>query len=177
MANEAESRATLARLRRGIGKMPGDLPDLWEVTLDGLPENFYSKTGQPSLQEWAVYSALTLFALHQQGKDMGTQLMHKEGVSIGAAMSQLVGNDDDRERIKRRLDTLVTSTTPQELANHLRGIIQLLKASDKPLDYGMLAKDLFTLQLPGREGEVHLRWGQDFYRMNDMNTDNEKERN
>ena len=74
--NESAVRANLARLRRGIGKNPGELPELWDITLEGMPENLYSNNGMPTKAEWAVYNSLTLFALHQQGKDVKTNMMH-----------------------------------------------------------------------------------------------------
>ena len=38
--NESAVRAELARLRRGIGKKPGELPELWELLLDDFPTEF-----------------------------------------------------------------------------------------------------------------------------------------
>ena len=35
--NESSARAMLAKLRRGIAKTPGSMPELWEVTLKDLP--------------------------------------------------------------------------------------------------------------------------------------------
>jgi CRISPR system Cascade subunit CasB len=68
--NESPTRATLARLRRGIGKAPGSMPEIWDITLNRLPEALVGKGELPSRGEWAVHTALTLFALHQQGKDL-----------------------------------------------------------------------------------------------------------
>ena len=57
----------LAQLRRGIGKEPGEMPQLWGYFLQDMPEEFFGRD-EPSRAEWAVYSAVTLFSLHQQGK-------------------------------------------------------------------------------------------------------------
>lgn len=65
---ENQRRAELAKLRRGIGHAPGELPDLWGSLLQGMPASFYGTNG-PSHEEWAVYLALTLYALHQQSND------------------------------------------------------------------------------------------------------------
>ena len=59
-------RAALAELRRGVGKKPGDIPQLWGYFLQDMPEEFFGNK-EPSKAEWAIYTALTLFALHQQG--------------------------------------------------------------------------------------------------------------
>ena len=154
--------ATLARLRRGIGRAPGDMPELWNVTLDGMPEELRSRDGKPTKGEWAVYTALTLYALHQQGRDMQKEPMNREGVSLGTAMHRLTG-PDELDRIKRRFDSVATSDDIVELANHLRGVTQLLKAAGIPLDYPMLAKDLYWYQFADMAPAVRLRWGQDFY--------------
>lgn len=74
-------RAQLAMLRRGVGKKPGDLPELWGILFGDLPEEFLSVSGEPTREEWAVYTALTLYALHQQGSEAtGPEgCMHRPG--------------------------------------------------------------------------------------------------
>lgn len=63
-----QRRAELAKLRRGIGHAPGELPELWGSFLLEMPESFQGRSA-PSAAEWAVYLALTLYAMHQQGND------------------------------------------------------------------------------------------------------------
>ena len=81
---ENQRRAELAKLRRGIGHAPGELPDLWGGLLQGMPASFYGTNG-PSHEEWAVYLALTLYALHQQSNDtvcvsqLGCTLVQRAG--------------------------------------------------------------------------------------------------
>ena len=161
--NEAAARATLAKLRRGVGKAPGGMPELWGITLDGLPEALSGKTDAPSRGEWAVHTALTLFALHQQGKDLKKQCMSKDGEPFGAAVRRLITNDDDEKRVKRRFDAAATSGSLEEFSHHLRGLVQLLKAQDLPMDYPALAEDLCWFQIPDARDSVRLRWGRDFY--------------
>ena len=161
--NDSLIRASLARLRRGIGKAPGSLSELWGDTLEGMPEALAGYGGNPSWGEWACYLALTLFALHQQGKDRKSNPMNREGQSLGRAVRKLVKNDDDQARIKRRFDQVVTADSPEELAHHLRSLIQLLKSDDVPLDYPALAMDLYRFQIPEERDGVRLRWGRDYY--------------
>jgi len=161
---ESYARASLAKLRRGIGKNPGSLPDIWEHTLEGLPEEFLSKTGEPTYAEWATYLAITLFALHQQGKDWDKKPMSVSGQKIGEAVRKYAPKDDpSEEAVKRRFDAAVTSDSPEELAHHLRVIVQLLKSKDIPLDYPQLAEDLFRFQFPESRDGVRLSWGQSYY--------------
>jgi len=63
---EHPNKATLANLRRGIGRAPGDIPALWGAFLQDLPLELQSDRGKASPAEWAIYTALTLYALHRQ---------------------------------------------------------------------------------------------------------------
>ena len=165
--NEGDSavRADLAQLRRGIGKLPGEDADLWPLVFEDMPEAMYSRNGVPTYAEWAVYHAVTLFALHQQGKDRKRQPMHEKGISLGAAVRRLVSSPDDEARIIRRFNKVLTARTPKETAYHLRGLVELLKSAAIPLDYARLAGDLYCLQIPSLRERIQLAWGQDFYRI------------
>lgn len=157
-------RAALAELRRGVGKKPGDVPQLWGYFLQDMPEEFFGDK-EPSKAEWAVYTSLTLFALHQQGKDPKSDTMNKEGYSFGTAVNKLVHNEDERERVARRFYAAATASSMEELSHHMRGIIQLLRGEGVPLDYPMLAADLYRYQFSSLVSNVRLKWGQDFYRI------------
>ncbi|MDR3345102.1 MAG: type I-E CRISPR-associated protein Cse2/CasB [Oscillospiraceae bacterium] len=161
------TKATFARLRRGLGKQPGELPELWEATLNGLPEELLSHSydGAPSYGENAVHTALTLFALHQQGKDRS---MYQKDMPFGKAVRRLApdSNSDKFAGVKRRFDAAATAQSFTEAVQHLRGLVQLLKASDIPLDYPALASELWRFQFPAQQNRVRLGWGQDFWRGN-----------
>ena len=81
--------------------MPGDLPQLWGMLFDQLPEDMLGRRGEPSRAEWAIYTAITLYALHQQGRDPQQASMHREGISLGKAAAMLVWEEGEeaRERI------------------------------------------------------------------------------
>ncbi len=53
----------------------------------------------------------------------------------GKAVACLIHGEDDKTRIQRRFNVLATSADIQELAHHLRGMIQLLRSEGIPLDY------------------------------------------
>lgn len=163
MTESGPQKALLAQLRRGVGRMPGELPQLWGILLDNLSEDMTGKNGKPSKEEWAIYTALTLFALHQQGHDLPQKPMHQPGAKFGAAIAQLVESPDDEERILRRFNMIATSGSVEELSNHLRGAVQLLRSKDIPLDYAQLAEDLLSYQYIRMQNHVRLKWGQDFY--------------
>lgn len=159
-------KALLANLRRGAGKAPGELPALWGELLEDFPEEWMNSRGAPSRAEWAAYIALTLFAVHQQGNDPAASPMHCAGCPLGRAVRRLVPADDvDAEtRILRRFEQMATAVEIQGVSQHLRGIVQLLRAGGIPLDYAALAHDLYQYQFPEAVAGVRLRWAQDFYR-------------
>ncbi len=172
---ESEARAALANLRRGVGRRPGELPQLYGELLQDMPQEMYSSGSKPSYAEWAVYMALTLYAMHQQGKDVKTDNMNRENVSLGNAASELVTDIDDTERIWKRLYVVASSDDMQEMSYHIRSLIKLLRDKDIPLDYPQLAKDLYLYQLSDESAEqIRLKWGQDFYK---KRTDENKEDN
>lgn len=163
--NESSVRAILAKLRRGIGKSPGSQPELWDITLNGLPESLLTKGDVPTYGEWAVHTALTLFALHQQGKDLKKQSMNSEGKSLGTAVRKLAECDRNNEdAVRRRFLVTTLSDSFERFCWQLRGMIQLLKSKSIPLDYSILTEDLYWYQFSERRDSIRLKWGQDFYR-------------
>lgn len=163
--NEHRVRADLANLRRGIGKRPGELPELWGLLFRDLPEELMSKNGEPSRAEWAISGALTLYALHQQGAKKGTN-MNQKGRRLGLAVSQLVGdgNEDRLKAVQRRFNAFATARDMPECMHHLRGLIQLLRSEEIPLDYEELALNLYDFQNQKQAANIRLLWGEDFYR-------------
>ncbi len=155
-------KARLANLRRGIGKIPGELPELWGEFLKDMPDSLISQSGEPTFGEWAIYLSLTMYALHQQGN---SDSVHSEGVSLGRAVASLMQNDTDeeRERILKRFGPIVTAKDMYELSHHLRCIIQLMSSKGVKLDYVKLADDIYSFQFDDSRKKVQLRWGQDFY--------------
>lgn len=89
-----QRRAELAKLRRGIGHAPGELPELWGSFLLEMPESFQGRSA-PSAAEWAVYLALTLYAMHQQGNDRLMNWQHTGacGAATGRAEQCRTGLD------------------------------------------------------------------------------------
>lgn len=167
-ANTGEGKALLANLRRGVGREPGEMPQNFGMLLLDMPEAFMSRSGKITEQEWACYTALTLYALHQQGFEVQSKSMHTdEKDSVGRALYRLAEKQEDSNGEKRslqKLQTLVTSIDRKEMAYHLKGLVQILKREEIPLNYVLLSADLLEFQKPDGKNCVALRWGQDFYR-------------
>ena len=181
-----QRRARLAELRRGVGHQPGDLPALWGSFLQELPKELWGRETaagecrEPSEAEWAVYLALTLYALHQQGEENVS--MNEKGCSLGRAVRLLAQNsataaqDWTESSVLRRFNALATADSMPEVSHHLRGMIQLLRREGIPLDYPQLAEDLYQYQFVDGAPNVRLRWGRDLYASPTEKTkENEKE--
>lgn len=173
--DSAFSKARLARLRRGIGKKPGELPELWGEFLDMMPESLMSETDEPSYAEWTVYTVLTLWAFHQQGHSDTVNLQGAEN-RLGCAVRKLIKKEDDEERIRFKLSLVAEADDMEELAYRLRVLLGLLSSENIQLDYVDLAGDLFRFQFEKYADRIRLKWGQDFYRYKNTN-DSEKGEN
>ena len=166
---QSAGRAMLANIRRGVGKSPGDLPELWGLIFDRMPEELFGER-KTSDAEWAIYAALTLYAMHQQGSE---ENVHAADISVGKAAAVLVKSEDDTDRILKRLNLIATAASQADLAYHLRGVIQLLKSESAKLDYARLAKELYLFRYPDTANEIKLAWGRDFYRQINRKKENE----
>lgn len=161
MTNDSAKKKMLAELRRGVGKQPGELPELWGMIFEDMPEELLGKYSEPSKAEWAVYISLTLYALHSQSSDTD---MNVEKISVGAAAARIVDEkQDNMERIMNRMSRILNFNTIKDIERHLRSLTELMKNDGVGLDYEMLARDLFLLQSAEYSKSVKLKWGRDFY--------------
>lgn len=156
----SDGKANLAKLRHGIGKMPGEMPELWDVFFNKMSPELFSKSNEPSMAEWAIYISLTMFALHQQGS---SEAVHCEGRSLGSAAADLMEEktDENRERIMRRFGPVVTAKDMPEPSHHIRGLVPLttLRFGVRADKEGVLLKDFHTVQVTGeKHPEVSYRY-------------------
>lgn len=156
------ARATLSTLRRAVSRDPGQDPLAWGLVLEGaegdiLPEHLLGRGDTPSRAEWAAYTALTCYAVHQQSQ---SRPMHMPGTSFGEAIGQLVPRTS--ESVKARFDALLTSAGFPAVRYHLRSLVTLLRSEGIAFDYGRFAEDLARLQDPRTRDRVLLAWGRDY---------------
>ncbi|NMO04931.1 type I-E CRISPR-associated protein Cse2/CasB [Gordonia sp. TBRC 11910] len=165
ITNLAGPVADLARLRRSLDAAAGSDPVVWRIIFAGFPEQ--PDEPLPSRGEYAAYLSVCLFAIHQQSKN--TQ-MHGGGRThcLGRAIRQLAQSGTDAEpdgAIVKRFNAVVTADDFNEVIHHLRSLVGLLRVSSIPLDYGLLADDLYQWQLSSKRSGVRLRWSRDFSRV------------
>lgn len=162
--NLSSAVAELALLRRGVSQKPGQDPRLIPLTIADLHEDPLRLTDEPSDGEYAAYTALTLFALHQQSHRSAS--MHRIGYSFGRSARLLGKKSNAQDAVRRRFTAVGTATSWDEALHHARGLIQQFRAHGIPLDYGRFAADLLRLRVPRTADGVRLAWGRDFYRTN-----------
>jgi len=151
--NSSYSKASLAKLRRAAGKSVEECPDVWEITLLNAPRWGQCKE--------VLHTVLTLYALHKQGNNSS---MSDEKTGFGTAVAKLIDSETKNvESIRRRFNLVATSQEFSELSYHARGLIQMLRAKNIPMDYVRFALDLNWIMQPDYAGKIRLKWGEQFY--------------
>ncbi|MEV7980188.1 type I-E CRISPR-associated protein Cse2/CasB [Streptomyces sp. NPDC086519] len=162
--------AALARLRRGAGRSAGEVPDLWDLIDTGRLHQ--TVEGQQPLNEGAlgraeeaVHASLTLWALHQQsrGGSMHRPTERMRPTGLGASVRRLMPVGEIDEPVRKRLVRAGTAPDLATLAQRLRDLVVLLRGADIPLDYGLLAGQLYTWQWPDGPSSVRREWGRSFH--------------
>ncbi len=88
--------------------------------------------------------------------------MHRRGRDLGGAVRRLMPPGDIDEPLRRRFVQAGSAVHHATRLDWLRGIVQLLRAEDIPLDYGLLADQLHEARTwPGAE-RVRRAWGRGF---------------
>ena len=131
---ETYDKATLAKVRKTLGKPLSEATEIWPILFENLPEEFLSSYQQPSYE------------------------------NIGSALGKL-RKEDDTTSIDRRFNTMITSSTFEELTYHLRHLISLLKVESPVIqvDYSGLANDLYWF-LNNSQENVRLNWARAYYK-------------
>lgn len=159
LAGQPRARAQLAELRRSVGQLPGDNPEIWAIT--EVPTGDLTDA-TPTARDWAVHLASCLYGLHQQGR--GTPA-HQRGRSFGQAVRALAGDEGEKSPVWRRFTAAMLAQDITATRDHLQGIVGQMHSTKlfTSFDYAALADDLFALQDPQSRPGVHLRWQRDFY--------------
>lgn len=159
----------LAALRRGLGREPGTVPEMWTFHQVAVPEDQAKRGWLSGLYE-AEHYALTLFAVHQQSSGPTSAPVHKPGVGVGTALRALHASRggagaEASKAIDRRFYAAVTANTRAEVAHHLRGLIRMLRSrtTSVALDYTQLVQDLRAWDFPEQRDRVRRAWGLQYH--------------
>lgn len=158
---ERQDRGRLAALRRGLLLEPHQFYELYRV----VPAQFLEGVSRAEVQRRLAIAIL--FASHPQSfsdeelaehpRNLGESLRRLAVAQAGGAIDPAEGPP---EALKRRFDALLAAHV-DELFDHLRQIIRLLKSRDIPVDWAQLLRDLRDWDNEGRP--VQWRWSRSFY--------------
>lgn len=174
-------KAILANLRNSIGKDPSETIEIWPIMLENMPDEFLGSDGNLTAEEKAILNTLQLYALYQQGRPESVAIDKEinKWENMGTSFSNL-REDDNRVSADRRFNTMVTSTTYDEIFYHLKQMFGLLKSRSKgqvKVNFSKLSQDLFWFIL-GYEDNIKIAWSREYYRNRNVeNEENEGEEN
>jgi CRISPR system Cascade subunit CasB len=150
-----EDRAALAALRRSLGKSPGEAAEAHRYVLPFNPA---------TREESAYYLVGGLFALHPHCWRRGEG--DRNLINLGASFARL-GSEVESKSIEKRFVALL-NCHEDDLAEHLRHAISLLRSKEIPVDWIELLKDLRNWNHPDRF--VQLSWARAFWGRADEQT-------
>lgn len=159
---EEQRHRDLAAFRNSIGRDYEDAPEVWPILLPLLPEAFLGN-GALTQEEKAIYVALQLYAVSQQGTNKMAYENGKSRMNMGASLRNIRGMDS--QALDRRFNAMLTSSTFEEFTYHLRQIFKLGRSKNAfAVDFPTLANDLFWYQ-NGKSKQVCLNWAKEYYRI------------
>jgi CRISPR system Cascade subunit CasB len=161
-----QDRGALASLRRGLGKPQGTAREMDRHVLPYLPPESAIHASPRENQENAYYLVGALFAYWHQGKDtVGPNQPANMGTSLRALVERETAEggsrDDAEKRVEKRLVALL-NCHKDDLPDHLRHTIGLLKSKEIPINWLQLLNDVQNWQHENRD--VQRRWARQFWR-------------
>ena len=150
--DQPTDRATLAGLRRGLGKEPGSVPEVSRQVYRYLPDEAL----EPEIRNRFLIA--TLFGLHPRPAPSANETLGDLGHSLALLVGRL--GEDRRQGIERRFKALLSARV-EGLPVHLRQMVTLLHANEVPIDYARLLGDLRWWESQKRT--VQRQWARSFW--------------
>lgn len=147
--SQRNDRRALAELRRGLGHKPGTVAEAYRHIVPWLPQNCDDWKEKP------YYLVATLFSMHPQSGGAG--------ISLGEALRR-VKAETKSESIEARFVALLNAH-PEDVAEHLRHAISLIRSKNIPIDWGLLLRDLRHFR--NESAWIQKQWAKDFWAQED----------
>lgn len=153
--NPRFGRAAFAKVRRGAGREPGSVPEMWKFQI-------HLEADQTDWRTNAEHHALVLYGFHQQSC---RTKVHRKGALLGSAIWKL-RDRFSADAVDARFFRAVTANDLNELALHLRGLVTQLRSLDPvpAIDYSALVEDLTQWQNPAQIDRIRRKWGSQYHR-------------
>lgn len=142
LANDKD-RATLAHLRRGLGRRPGDAMEMYPYV------GKFSGESTNRSHERAVFLTAALFAYYPDAP--------QNAGDLGSSVKQIAETSDS---IERRFVALLDADA-EDLHYYLRQMIGLLRANSIPVNWEQLFKDIRNWSHDDRF--VQRKWARSFW--------------
>jgi len=148
-----DDRGALAALRRGLGQQPGEAMELYSYVVP------YTQGLQYPSDENAYYIIASLVGLYPTPSWQRSD--GKRLINLGASLALLREDDKTRgDSLERRFVALLNAHA-DDLPQHLRQAISLLKSKDKPVNWLRLLRDL--KQWDREDCRVQRLWAKGFW--------------
>lgn len=154
-AGRGKNLAALAALRRGLGKRPGEVPDVFPYVVP------YIASWLPRQRQDDYFLVASLFATHPRLWAHPDDPRAHEPTNLGASL-RLLSTAIAGGSVEKRFTALLNAER-EDLPEHLRHAVSLLKSHDIPLDWLQL-----LLDLRGWDWESHRiqrEWARAFWRV------------
>jgi CRISPR system Cascade subunit CasB len=165
-----DDRAVLAHLRRGLGKEPATAMEMFPY-VSRFTNNLYRK------DENAFFSVASLIGLYPtmswtsggKGKDnLGKSLWTLEE-KMREGKPRQPKDETKSSSVEKRFVALLNADE-EDLPNHLRQIISLLKSNEMPVNWHELLRGIKQWNHPNRK--IQREWAKEFW--GNTNTEEEK---
>jgi CRISPR system Cascade subunit CasB len=154
-----QDRAALAALRRGLGKSPGQAPEMFPHVAPFIPER------ATAWDEACHYLVASLYALHPMDwtGDGNGHSDRNFGVSVNRIDQRARAGDTPEKHtpgIERRFVALLDADA-EDVGEHLRSLVALLAGAGAPVDWQQLLDDLRFWHADRRD--VQRRWARAYW--------------
>ncbi|MGP1616439.1 type I-E CRISPR-associated protein Cse2/CasB [Peptostreptococcus stomatis] len=165
LAGTPVGKSTMAKFRNSIGKNLENSTELWPILFENLPAEFFGNGKNITKEENAILLTLQLYALYMQGNSDVTTPQDDDTKFKNIGFSLKALRVDDTMSSDRRFNATITSTTVEELVNHLRHMIKILKSKYPKtyIDFPKLAEDIYWFS-KGYEDTIRLSWAREYFR-------------
>lgn len=143
--------AALAALRRGLGKPPGSVPEMYPYVYAWVGDARLSRTVEQDL-----FTVASLFAFWHQGRTWP----ELAGSCLGDAMRRMGYTQQNMDAAERRFRILLDADR-SELPERLRHSLSLLRAHDVPIDWAELLQDMRNWEAD--DHWVQRKWARAFW--------------
>jgi CRISPR system Cascade subunit CasB len=175
----SQNKAVLSSFRSSASFSSPRARATWPVIMANLDDRQLSRTGVPSKAEIAVFTAVRLYALNQQGKTNSVYGPSKndkdnESDTLFTHLAAMNAQPDRSKSFNSLVQRVLNAPNIDGVINGLSHLVGQIKSDriERTIDYAQLAQDLYNFQFSFESANrVQLRWGQEYYRTNTPLTD------